>query len=59
MHHNEYADLYLRTSQDRDGSTAIERQDNDCRKWAERNEMDVPATVPTFDGRASTPHSQP
>ncbi|MER5749307.1 recombinase family protein [Streptomyces sp. NPDC002088] len=30
----EYADLYLRLSLDRDGKTAIERQEADCRAWA-------------------------
>jgi DNA invertase Pin-like site-specific DNA recombinase len=37
QHHDacvEYADLYLRLSLDRDGKTAIERQETDCRAWA-------------------------
>lgn len=41
MHHHTLADLYLRLSLDRDGKTAIERQEADCRAWAERNGLEV------------------
>ncbi|MBN3929214.1 recombinase family protein [Streptomyces verrucosisporus] len=41
MHHHTLADLYLRLSLDRDGKTAIERQEIDCRAWAERNGLEV------------------
>lgn len=36
-----YADLYLRLSQDREGKTAIQRQEADCRDWAQRNGLTV------------------
>lgn len=35
------ADLYLRLSLDRDGSTSIERQDRDCTEWCERNGLTI------------------
>ncbi|MFC9129843.1 recombinase family protein [Streptomyces sp. NPDC057099] len=35
------ADLYLRLSVDREGKTAIERQEADCRAWAARNGLVV------------------
>ncbi|MFJ7592309.1 recombinase family protein [Streptomyces sp. NPDC097617] len=35
------ADLYLRLSLDREGKTAIDRQEADCRAWAERNGLTV------------------
>lgn len=35
------ADLYLRLSPDREGKTAIDRQEADCRAWAERNGLTV------------------
>jgi site-specific DNA recombinase len=41
MHHHTICDLYLRLSLDRDGKTAIERQEADCRAWAERNGLTV------------------
>ncbi|WP_042378832.1 recombinase family protein [Streptacidiphilus melanogenes] len=41
MHHHGLCDLYLRLSLDRDGKTAIERQEADCRAWAERNGLHV------------------
>ncbi|NUK09006.1 recombinase family protein [Streptomyces lunaelactis] len=41
MHQDEICDLYLRLSLDRDGKTAIERQEADCRAWAERNGLTV------------------
>jgi DNA invertase Pin-like site-specific DNA recombinase len=41
MHHHLECDLYLRLSLDRDGKTAIERQEADCRAWAERNGLTV------------------
>ncbi|GAA4859176.1 recombinase family protein [Kitasatospora terrestris] len=41
MHHHTLCDLYLRLSLDRDGKTAIERQEVDCRAWAERNGLTV------------------
>jgi DNA invertase Pin-like site-specific DNA recombinase len=39
--HGHLADLYLRVSIDREGKTAIERQEADCRSWAEHNRVDV------------------
>ncbi|MEV0180419.1 recombinase family protein [Streptomyces sp. NPDC050625] len=36
-----YADLYLRLSVDREGKTAIERQEADCRDWAARHDLVV------------------
>jgi DNA invertase Pin-like site-specific DNA recombinase len=41
VHHHTICDLYLRLSLDRDGKTAIERQEADCRAWAERNGLTV------------------
>lgn len=41
MHQDTICDLYLRLSLDRDGKTAIERQEADCRAWAERNGLTV------------------
>ncbi|WP_328872645.1 recombinase family protein [Streptomyces sp. NBC_00287] len=41
MHQDTICDLYLRLSLDRDGKTAIERQEADCRSWAERNGLTV------------------
>ncbi|MFC9277946.1 recombinase family protein [Streptomyces collinus] len=41
MHQSTVCDLYLRLSLDRDGKTAIERQEADCRAWAERNGLTV------------------
>ncbi|WBB57840.1 recombinase family protein [Streptomyces sp. WMMC500] len=41
MHQDTFCDLYLRLSLDRDGKTAIERQEADCRAWAERNGLTV------------------
>ncbi|MCX5196157.1 recombinase family protein [Streptomyces sp. NBC_00249] len=41
VHQDAICDLYLRSSLDRDGKTAIERQEADCRAWAERNELTV------------------
>ncbi|MFE3990715.1 recombinase family protein [Streptomyces goshikiensis] len=41
MHQDAIGDLYLRLSLDRDGKTAIERQEADCRAWAERNGLTV------------------
>ncbi|WP_030692382.1 recombinase family protein [Streptomyces globisporus] len=41
MHQETICDLYLRVSLDRDGKTAIERQEADCRVWAERNGLTV------------------
>jgi site-specific DNA recombinase len=38
---NKYTDLYLRLSLDRDGKTAIERQELDCRAWAGINGLKV------------------
>lgn len=35
------ADLYLRLSVDREGKTAIERQEADCRAWADRHGLSV------------------
>ncbi|MGW7206396.1 recombinase family protein [Streptomyces sp. NPDC054837] len=35
------ADLYLRLSLDREGKTAIERQEAECRGWAEHNGLTV------------------
>ncbi|MER8183433.1 recombinase family protein [Kitasatospora sp. NPDC094015] len=39
--HQTLCDLYLRLSLDRDGKTAIERQEADCRAWAERHGLTV------------------
>ncbi|MER5940884.1 recombinase family protein [Streptomyces sp. NPDC001928] len=36
-----HADLYLRLSLDREGKTAIERQESDCRAWAARHGLVV------------------
>ncbi|MBO4257012.1 recombinase family protein [Streptomyces griseorubiginosus] len=36
-----HADLYLRLSVDREGKTAIERQEADCRAWAARHGVTV------------------
>ncbi|MFE3106609.1 recombinase family protein [Kitasatospora indigofera] len=41
MHRHALCDLYLRLSLDRDGKTAIERQEADCRAWAEGNGLTV------------------
>ncbi|MFH8616557.1 recombinase family protein [Streptomyces sp. NPDC017979] len=41
MHQHTTADLYLRLSLDREGKTAIDRQEADCRAWAERNGLTV------------------
>ncbi|WP_086829398.1 recombinase family protein [Streptomyces sp. NRRL B-24572] len=41
MYQEKICDLYLRVSLDRDGKTAIERQEADCRAWAERNGLTV------------------
>ncbi|WP_426364778.1 recombinase family protein [Streptomyces sp. E-08] len=41
MHQETTCDLYLRLSLERDGKTAIERQEADCRAWAERNGLTV------------------
>lgn len=41
MTRNEYADLYLRISIDREGKTAIERQEIDCREWAGGHHLEV------------------
>lgn len=41
LHGNEYADLYLRLSIDRERKTAIERQEHDCREWADHNGLKV------------------
>ncbi|KJY42957.1 hypothetical protein VR41_05555 [Streptomyces sp. NRRL B-1568] len=41
MHQDTVCDLYLRLSLDRDGKTAIERQEADCRAWAEHNGLTV------------------
>ncbi|MFJ9865311.1 recombinase family protein [Streptomyces sp. NPDC101165] len=41
MHQDTICDLYLRLSLDRDGKTAIERQEADCRTWAERSGLTV------------------
>ncbi|MGQ4346673.1 recombinase family protein [Streptomyces sp. SAS_275] len=41
MHQEAICDLYLRSSLDRDGKTAIERQEADCRAWTERNGLTV------------------
>jgi DNA invertase Pin-like site-specific DNA recombinase len=41
VHQDTICDLYLRLSLDRDGKTAIERQEADCRVWAERNGLTV------------------
>ncbi|MEV6330308.1 recombinase family protein [Streptomyces sp. NPDC051909] len=41
MHRLTTADLYLRLSLDREGKTAIDRQEADCRAWAERNGLTI------------------
>lgn len=41
QHWGSHADLYLRLSVDRDGKTAIERQEADCRAWAARHGLVV------------------
>ncbi len=41
MHQHTTADLYLRLSLDGEGKTAIDRQEADCRAWAERNGLTV------------------
>ncbi|MFG2140286.1 recombinase family protein [Streptomyces sp. NPDC048650] len=41
MHHHAFADLYLRLSLDRDGKTAIERQQHDCEEWAKKNGLTI------------------
>ncbi|MFD3941456.1 recombinase family protein [Streptomyces sp. NPDC058579] len=41
MHQDTICDLYLRLSLDRDGKTALERQEAECRAWAERNGLTV------------------
>lgn len=41
MHHHTIADLYLRLSLDREGKTAIDRQEADCRAWCEGNGITV------------------
>jgi len=41
VHQQTTADLYLRLSLDRDGKTAIDRQEVDCRVWAECNGLTV------------------
>ncbi|MBB4982298.1 recombinase family protein [Streptomyces nymphaeiformis] len=51
MHQETICDLYLRVSLDRDGKTAIERQEADCRAWAERNGLTV-RKVHTDRGRS-------
>jgi site-specific DNA recombinase len=38
---HQYADLYLRVSIDRDGKTAIERQELDCRSWTGEHDLKV------------------
>jgi len=43
LHRNEYADLYLRLSIDREGKDAIDRQEKDCRAWAEVHGVSVRA----------------
>lgn len=50
-HHEHLADLYLRVSLDREGKTAIERQEADCRAWAESNRLEV-RTVHIDRGRS-------
>jgi site-specific DNA recombinase len=50
-HHEHLADLYLRLSLDREGKTAIERQEADCRAWAARNGLEV-RTVHIDRGRS-------
>ncbi|MCO1616778.1 recombinase family protein [Micromonospora sp. CPM1] len=50
-HHEHLADLYLRLSLDRDGKTAIERQEADCRAWCARNGLEV-RTVHIDRGRS-------
>jgi site-specific DNA recombinase len=51
MHQETICDLYLRVSLDRDGKAAIERQEADCRAWAERNGLTV-RKVHTDRGRS-------
>ncbi|MGW7284896.1 recombinase family protein [Streptomyces sp. NPDC054847] len=41
VHQDTFCDLYLRLSLDRDGKTAIERQEADCRAWAEHSGLTV------------------
>lgn len=41
MHQFATADLYLRLSLDREGKTAIDRQEADCRAWAECNGLTI------------------
>ena len=50
-HHEHLADLYLRLSLDREGKTAIERQEADCRAWCARNGLEV-RTVHIDRGRS-------
>ncbi|UQU64871.1 recombinase family protein [Couchioplanes caeruleus] len=50
-HHEHLADLYLRLSLDREGKTAIERQEADCRAWAARNDLEI-RTVHIDRGRS-------
>jgi DNA invertase Pin-like site-specific DNA recombinase len=50
-HHEHLCDLYLRLSLDREGKTAIERQEADCREWAKRNGLEV-RTVHVDRGRS-------
>ncbi|MCG5450816.1 recombinase family protein [Micromonospora hortensis] len=50
-HHEHLADLYLRLSLDREGKTAIERQEADCRAWATRAGLEV-RTVHIDRGRS-------
>jgi DNA invertase Pin-like site-specific DNA recombinase len=50
-HHEHLADLYLRLSLDREGKTAIERQEAGCRAWAARNGLEV-RTVHIDRGRS-------
>ncbi|MEV3852713.1 recombinase family protein [Streptomyces sp. NPDC050095] len=49
--HADQADLYLRLSLDREGKTAIERQETDCRSWANRHGL-VVRTVHVDRGRS-------
>ncbi|MET8247865.1 recombinase family protein [Streptomyces sp. NPDC005202] len=41
QHGDSYAGLYLRLSLDREGKTAIQRQEVDCRDWAARHGLAV------------------
>ncbi|WP_432884065.1 recombinase family protein [Kribbella sp. CA-245084] len=41
MVRNEYVDLYLRVSVDREGQTSIERQEADCRRWSDQQQLKV------------------